>query len=240
MKNLFKLMLLTITMFIAGSSFALAGNDNDSIQILEKANQGDPVAQNHYAYLLYKASKKEEAKEWFEASARQGVAHSQRCLGIFYSKGIGCKRDYKSAIKWYGKAADRGDSVARKHFFTTGDMFGKSEIPETKFQIFLHGTNKTLTCKGNELTFEEGEQNDDNTWTVETARDKSTGHYSPILKSLSGKYITGKERDNGPAGLGTIEEAADIEVGFPFPYPEKSKVPICAILMFMNHTKAQI
>lgn len=71
MKNLFKLMLLTITMFIAGSSFALAGNDNDSIQILEKANQGDPVAQNHYAYLLYKASKKEEAKEWFEASARQ-------------------------------------------------------------------------------------------------------------------------------------------------------------------------
>ena len=35
MKNLFKLMLLTITMFIAGSSFALAGNDNDSIQILE-------------------------------------------------------------------------------------------------------------------------------------------------------------------------------------------------------------
>lgn len=141
MKNLFKLMLLTITMFIAGSSFALAGNDNDSIQILEKANQGDPVAQNHYAYLLYKASKKEEAKEWFEASARQGVAHSQRCLGIFYSKGIGCKRDYKSAIKWYGKAADRGDSVARKHFFTTGDMFGKSEIPETKFQIFLHGTN---------------------------------------------------------------------------------------------------
>ena len=60
MKNLFKLMLLTITMFIAGTSFALAGNDNDSIQILEKANQGDPVAQNHYAYLLYKASKKEE------------------------------------------------------------------------------------------------------------------------------------------------------------------------------------
>lgn len=73
MKNLFKLMLLTITMFIAGSSFALAGNDNDSIQILEKANQGDPIAQNHYAYLLYKASKKEEAKEWFEASARQGL-----------------------------------------------------------------------------------------------------------------------------------------------------------------------
>ena len=157
MKNLFKLMLLTITMFIAGSSFALAGNDNDSIQILEKANQGDPFAQNYYAYLLYKASKKEEAKEWFEASARQGVAHSQRFLGLFYSKGIGCKRDYKSAIKWYGKAADRGDSFARKHFFTTGDMFGKSEIPETKFQIFLHGTNKTLTCKGNELTFEEGE-----------------------------------------------------------------------------------
>ena len=83
MKNLFKLMLLTITMFIAGSSFALAGNDNDSIQILEKANQGDPFAQNYYAYLLYKASKKEEAKEWYEASARQGVAHSQRFLGLY-------------------------------------------------------------------------------------------------------------------------------------------------------------
>lgn len=98
MKNLFKLMLLTITMFIAGSSFALAGNDNDSIQILEKANQGDPFAQRDYAYRLYKASKKEEAKEWYEASARQGIAYSQTVLGIFYSKGVGCKRDYKSAI----------------------------------------------------------------------------------------------------------------------------------------------
>ena len=82
MKNLFKLMLLTIAMFIAGSSFALAGNDNDSIQILEKANQGDPIAQNHYAYLLYKASKKEEAKEWFEASARQGGCPFTKIFGI--------------------------------------------------------------------------------------------------------------------------------------------------------------
>lgn len=36
MKNLFKLMLLTITMFIAGTSFALAGNDNDSIKSWRK------------------------------------------------------------------------------------------------------------------------------------------------------------------------------------------------------------
>lgn len=62
MKNLFKLMLLTITMFIAGSSFALAGNDNDSIQILEKANQGDPVAQNHYAYYFIKPQRKKRLK----------------------------------------------------------------------------------------------------------------------------------------------------------------------------------
>ena len=40
---------------------------------------------------------------------------------------------------------------------------------------------------------------------------------------MSGKYITGKECDNGPAGLGAIEEAADIEVGFPFSYPEKEQ-----------------
>ena len=61
-----------------------------------------------------------------------------------------------------------------------------SEITNFFRHYFLSRTevNKTLTCKGNELTFEEGEQNDDNTWTVETARDKSTGHYSPILKSL--------------------------------------------------------
>ena len=82
----------------------------------------------------------------------------------------------------------RGDSVARKHFFTTGDMFGNPKYQRQSSRYSCNGTNKTLTCKGNELTFEEGEQNDDNTWTVETARDKSTGHYSPILKSLSGKY----------------------------------------------------
>ena len=42
-----------------------------------------------------------EAVTWVRKSAKQGCAHGQLCLGIFYFEGIGIHWDYKKARKWY-------------------------------------------------------------------------------------------------------------------------------------------
>lgn len=212
MKKLLKFMMLIVAMFTLSTTSALAGNANDSLAILAKANEGDANAQMKYALLLNKAKKYTEAKEWFEASAEQGVAFSQYCLGIYNLSEVLGKRDFKTAIKWLGKAAERGYSDARKYFCITNDFMYKDEIPQVKIVIFLHGTNRLLTCKNNTLVFEEGDLNDTNTWTLETKRDPATAHYMPVIRSLQGKYITGEARNDGPAGLGDITEAATISI----------------------------
>lgn len=212
MKKLVKLMMLIVAMLTIGTSFTLATNANDSIKILEKANEGDANAQMQYAILLHDVKKHAEAKEWFEASAEQGVSFSQYILALYYLNGLAVKKDYKTGIKWLGKAAERGNASAKKFFCTTYDFEYKAEIPEVKIVIFLHGTNRLLTCKNNNLVFEEGDFNDTNTWTIETKRDPATAHYMPILRSLQGKYITGEVRSQGPAGLGDITEAATITI----------------------------
>lgn len=212
MKNLLKLMMLTVAILTLSTTSALAGSAKDSLAILEKANEGDANAQMKYALLLNSASKFAEAKEWFEASAEQGVAFSQYCLGLYNLSSVLGKRDIKTAIKWLGKAAERGYSDARKYFCITNDFMYKDEIPQVKIVIFLHGTNRLLTCKNNTLVFEEGDINDTNTWTLETKRDPATAHYMPVLRSLQGKYITGEVRTQGPAGLGDITEAATITI----------------------------
>ncbi|MCX8664824.1 MULTISPECIES: tetratricopeptide repeat protein [unclassified Gilliamella] len=47
----------------------------------------------------------DQAKKWFEASAKQGYTSSQYNLGLMYNKGEGVKRDYKKAIMYYEQAA---------------------------------------------------------------------------------------------------------------------------------------
>lgn len=44
---------------------------------------------------------------------RTGDFAAQTNLGVFYQKGIGVKKDEKEAVKWYRKAAENGNAVAR-------------------------------------------------------------------------------------------------------------------------------
>lgn len=54
-----------------------------------------------------------EAK-WLRLLAEQGCAGAQRDLGEMYEIGYGVPRDYKEAAKWYKKAAEQGDTEAKK------------------------------------------------------------------------------------------------------------------------------
>lgn len=208
MKKLFKLMMLTVAMFTLSTTSALAENAKDSLAILAKANEGDANAQMKYALLLNSAQKYAEAKEWFEASAEQGVAFSQYCLGVYNLSDVLGKRDFKTAIKWLGKAAERGYSDALKYFCNTALIENKTEFPKVRIAIFLHGTNRVLTCKNNTLVFEEGDFNETNLWTIERVEGTSL----LVLKSLQGQYITGEARKSGPAGLGNYTESAYISI----------------------------
>ena len=41
-------------------------------------------------------------------------------MGYMYEKGIGVKQDMKEAVKWYRKAARRGDKMAKNHLKKLG------------------------------------------------------------------------------------------------------------------------
>jgi TPR repeat protein len=52
----------------------------------------------------------------FRILAENGHAKAQLQLGILYEMGLGVKKDYQQASKWYQKAAIQGDSEAQKRF----------------------------------------------------------------------------------------------------------------------------
>ena len=59
---------------------------------------------------------------FFEKSAIQDFGPAQITLGFFYANGIGVDKDYKESIKWYRKAAQKGDIFSLKSLAV---MFGK-------------------------------------------------------------------------------------------------------------------
>jgi TPR repeat protein len=52
------------------------------------------------------------------AKANAGDAASQVAVGEDYAAGKGVARDYKQAVEWYRKAADKGDIAAEMHLAT--------------------------------------------------------------------------------------------------------------------------
>ena len=45
-------------------------------------------------------------------AADQGFTHAAVNLGIYYADGLGVEKNIPEAIKWYAKAADKGDTYA--------------------------------------------------------------------------------------------------------------------------------
>ena len=93
-------------------------------EIKEKAKNDQ-----RYIYLLLRFSKSnrvkdhafyEELKEYIEVHAKNGDALAQINLGYMYGTGLGVKRNDKTAVAWYRKAAEQAHPIAQNHL---GDMF---------------------------------------------------------------------------------------------------------------------
>lgn len=116
-KKLCTLIVLIAILTIEVSGCASIGNNGASIeQLLEKANQGDPVAQFKIARIYYRGTgvpkNAVEAANWLRKSAEQGNPEAQNSLGFQLQEGEGVPQNYTEAVKWYQKAADQNFSVS--------------------------------------------------------------------------------------------------------------------------------
>jgi len=81
--------------------------------IMERAAQGDPIAQDDLA-TLYEwgagvVQDHGQAARLYRLAAEKGYPAGQYNLGNAYARGIGLKQDNVRAYMWYSIAADEGD-----------------------------------------------------------------------------------------------------------------------------------
>jgi len=95
-----------------------AANPLDTLR--QKAQQGDPVAQNKLGDLYANGQQgikqdDSEAARWYRKSALQGNALAQFNLGMLYVDGRGVRQSYIKAARWFEKAAAQGIAPAQVH-----------------------------------------------------------------------------------------------------------------------------
>ena len=88
---------------------------------LAAAERGNVIAMRDVAEVYYSGDADrridkdpEQAFYWMKKAAEAGVSDAMYYLGLFYSKGLGVKRNFEEAAKWMNKAANLGDDDATK------------------------------------------------------------------------------------------------------------------------------
>ena len=77
----------------------------------------------------------EKAYELWLPRAHKGDLEAQNYLGIHYYLGLGVKRDYKEAVKWFESAAEAGYPDAQRNF---GDMYQYGRgVPQDYYKAFI-------------------------------------------------------------------------------------------------------
>ena len=75
-------------------------------EIVDKAYQGEVLAQFEVGDLCSQFGAYEDAVKWYEMAANEGYAQAKVLLGEFYERGVGVSRNYKEALNWYIKAQE--------------------------------------------------------------------------------------------------------------------------------------
>ena len=76
------------------------------------ADRGHPKAQILAGIMLRDSEKFDEAFHYFKLSAEQGFNYGQRVLGDAYINGQGVAQDPLEGMRWYERAAAKGDQKA--------------------------------------------------------------------------------------------------------------------------------
>ena len=92
------------------------GNINTALNVwMEKAEQGDEVAQNYVGEIYQKGFNKnpqyDQAAQWFEKAASKGYSRAEFNLGYLYEQGLGVGKDQVKALNLYRKASGLDTAV---------------------------------------------------------------------------------------------------------------------------------
>ena len=92
-------------------------NIDAAIEWFEKAAaHGHVLSQVHVANLyasLHTAAGYEKARYWYEQACKQNGFEAYRKLGDLYFWGLGCQADRAKALRYYRKAVEQGDDIAK-------------------------------------------------------------------------------------------------------------------------------
>ena len=86
--------------------------NQEDIELIENADEGDANAQNDLALLFLEHNLPKSAVYWLELAAKQNHADAVHLLGCCFLQGNGVAKDDNTAIMWIAKAASFGHSIA--------------------------------------------------------------------------------------------------------------------------------
>ena len=116
MKTYWQLLAFLLSALTCG--VALAQTQGDLITLMQRADSGQPQAQDELGTLFALGNKDvprnfSAAAKWFRKAAIQGYAGSQYRLGTLYESGRGVAQSWTEARKWYSLAAKQGQVGAQ-------------------------------------------------------------------------------------------------------------------------------
>ena len=108
---------------------------SEFLELLKKAENDDPFAQNELGDIYYNGTGVEKdyhkAVEWYQKSAIKRNAKAQCNLGYMYENGFGVEKDYQKAVEWYQKSANLGCANAQNNL---GSMYRSGFGVEMDYQ----------------------------------------------------------------------------------------------------------
>ena len=92
---------------------AIAKSAVDWLYLAIREYKSEKIYAKRYekAYEMYKLGQYEEAFEVFNELASRGHLESQYRVGVCYDRGRGVKKNYEFDLKWYKKAAEKGNHI---------------------------------------------------------------------------------------------------------------------------------
>ena len=118
LRYLFVCVVLALSLSINTSIMANTSYSTEDIEmIIHNAERGDVDAQYRLG-VMYDFGQgvnqdSEQARHWFEKSAKQSHVFAQLFLAALYYNGEGVQQDYVQARYWFEKAAEQGDADAQ-------------------------------------------------------------------------------------------------------------------------------
>ena len=181
-----------ITIFLV--FFINISKSDDHSDLIELADNGNPIAQNNLGhYYLYRSDNNPEyldkAIQYLNAAAEQGQVNAMTTVGWTYFTGeYGAPKDNEQAIYWNQRASDLGCAIASYNmgFFYYSGFVGLEQDLSLAKKFWLLSASQFLDVKNiceltaNELLIEINQYNINPTKEMKQLRDL----FISLIKSL--------------------------------------------------------